>query len=36
MEGYLRFLKKCNVEAVFSSDDPLPGIAEGLMVLIWQ
>jgi D-aspartate ligase len=28
MQGYLRSLKNCNVEAVFSSEDPLPGAAE--------
>lgn len=31
-KGYLKSLKSCNVEAVFSSDDPLPGVAEVLMV----
>jgi D-aspartate ligase len=29
---YLKSLKVCNVEAVFSGDDPLPGMAEVLMV----
>jgi predicted ATP-grasp superfamily ATP-dependent carboligase len=30
--SYIRSLRNCNVEAVFSGDDPLPGIAEVLMV----
>jgi D-aspartate ligase len=29
---YLRSLKTCDVEAVFTSDDPLPGMAEVLML----
>ncbi len=28
MKSYLRSLKRCNVEAVFSAGDPLPGLAE--------
>jgi D-aspartate ligase len=32
LRGYFRSLKSCNVEAVFDGDDPLPGIAEVLMV----
>lgn len=30
--GYFRSIKHCNVEAVFSSDDPIPGIAEVALV----
>ncbi len=30
--SYVRSLKNCNVEAVFSHDDPLPGVAELLLV----
>ncbi len=30
--GYLRSLKDCNVEAVFSAGDPLPGLAEVALV----
>ena len=30
--AYLRSLRNCNVEAVFSSDDPLPGIVEIALV----
>jgi len=30
--GYVRSLRNCNVEAVFSHDDPLPGLAEVLLV----
>jgi predicted ATP-grasp superfamily ATP-dependent carboligase len=29
---YMRSLRNCNVEAVFSSEDPLPGLAEILLV----
>jgi D-aspartate ligase len=32
LKSYLHSLKSCDVEAVFASDDPLPGIAEVLMV----
>jgi len=32
LRGYLRSLRNCNVEAVFSHDDPLPGLAEVLLV----
>ena len=28
LKGYLRSLRNCNVEAVFSPSDPLPGLAE--------
>jgi len=31
-KGYLRSLKKCNVEAVFSASDPLPGLAEVALI----
>jgi D-aspartate ligase len=31
-KGYVRSLRNCNVEAVFSHDDPLPGLAEVLLV----
>ena len=30
--GYVRSLRNCNVEAVFSQDDPLPGLAEVLLI----
>jgi D-aspartate ligase len=30
--GYLRSLRNCNVEAVFSAQDPLPGLAEMALV----
>ena len=32
LKSYLRSVKNCNVEAVFSHDDPLPGLAEVLLV----
>ena len=32
LKDYLRSLKNCNVEAVFSSEDPLPGLADVLLV----
>lgn len=32
LKNYLRSIRACNVEAVFSGDDPLPGLAEILMV----
>ena len=32
VKSYLRSVKNCNVEAVFSHKDPLPGIAEVLLV----
>jgi D-aspartate ligase len=32
VKGYLHSLRNCNVEAVFSHDDPLPGLAEVLLV----
>ncbi len=32
LKSYVRSLKHCNVEAVFSYDDPFPGLAEVLMV----
>lgn len=32
LKGYIRSLLACNVEAVFSYDDPLPGIIELLLV----
>lgn len=32
LKSYVRSLKRCNVEAVFSSHDPLPGFAELLLV----
>jgi D-aspartate ligase len=32
LKGYVRSLRNCDVEAVFSGDDPLPGLAEILMV----
>jgi predicted ATP-grasp superfamily ATP-dependent carboligase len=32
LKGYVRSLRNCNVEAVFSREDPLPGLAEVLMV----
>ncbi len=32
MMGYFRTLKDCNVEAVFSTGDPLPGLAEVALV----
>ena len=32
LKSYLRSIRECNVEAVFSADDPLPGLAEVLMV----
>ncbi len=31
-KSYLRSLRNCNVEAVFSREDPLPGLAELLLV----
>jgi predicted ATP-grasp superfamily ATP-dependent carboligase len=30
--GYLRSLKNCDVEAVFSLGDPLPGLAEVALI----
>jgi predicted ATP-grasp superfamily ATP-dependent carboligase len=30
--AYLRSLKKCNVEAVFSPRDPVPGLAELVLI----
>ena len=32
LKDYLRSLKNCNVEAVFSREDPLPGLAEVLLI----
>ena len=32
LRDYLHSLRNCNVEAVFSHDDPVPGLAEVLMV----
>jgi D-aspartate ligase len=32
LKGYIRSLKHCKVEAVFSREDPLPGLAEILLV----
>jgi predicted ATP-grasp superfamily ATP-dependent carboligase len=32
LKGYVRSLRNCKVEAVFSHDDPLPGLAEVVMV----
>jgi predicted ATP-grasp superfamily ATP-dependent carboligase len=32
LRGYLRSLRDCNVEAVFSASDPLPGLAEVALV----
>ena len=32
LKSYARSLKNCNVEAVFSHEDPLPGLAEVLLV----
>ncbi len=32
LKSYVRSLTNCNVEAVFSHDDPLPGLAEVLLV----
>jgi len=32
LKSYLQSLRNCAVEAVFSREDPLPGIAEILMV----
>jgi D-aspartate ligase len=32
LKSYLRSLRNCNVEAVFSHDDPIPGLAEVLLV----
>ena len=32
LKDYFRTLKNCNVEAVFSHKDPLPGLAELLLV----
>ena len=32
LKSYLRSLKNCNVEAVFTHDDPLPGLAEIALV----
>jgi predicted ATP-grasp superfamily ATP-dependent carboligase len=31
-KSYLRSLKNCNVEAVFSRSDPLPGLAEVALI----
>jgi hypothetical protein len=31
-KSYLRSLRNCTVDAVFSREDPLPGIAEILLV----
>jgi predicted ATP-grasp superfamily ATP-dependent carboligase len=31
-KGYLRSLRSCNVEAVFSAEDPLPGLAEVALI----
>jgi predicted ATP-grasp superfamily ATP-dependent carboligase len=31
-KSYLRSLKNCNVEAVFSRRDPLPGLAEVALI----
>jgi predicted ATP-grasp superfamily ATP-dependent carboligase len=30
--NYVQSLKKCDVEAVFSREDPLPGLIEALLV----
>jgi predicted ATP-grasp superfamily ATP-dependent carboligase len=32
LKSYVRSLTNCNVEAVFSREDPLPGLAEVLLV----
>jgi predicted ATP-grasp superfamily ATP-dependent carboligase len=32
LKGYLRSMKNCNVDAVFSSGDPVPGIAEVMLI----
>jgi D-aspartate ligase len=32
LKGYLRSLRDCNVEAVFSASDPLPGLAEVVLI----
>ena len=32
LKGYLRSLRNCNVEAVFSASDPLPGLAEVALI----
>lgn len=32
VKGYLRSLKDCNVDAVFSARDPLPGLAEVVLI----
>lgn len=32
LKSYARSLTNCNVEAVFSHEDPLPGLAEVLLV----
>jgi predicted ATP-grasp superfamily ATP-dependent carboligase len=32
LKTYIRSIRNCNVEAVFSLDDPLPGLAEVLML----
>jgi D-aspartate ligase len=32
VSGYLRSLRNCNVEAVFSAQDPLPGLAEMALI----
>lgn len=32
LKGYVRSLRNCKVEAVFSHDDPLPGLAEVLLI----
>ena len=31
-KSYLRSMKNCNAEAVFSSSDPLPGLAEVALI----
>ncbi len=33
---YLRSLQSCRTEAVFSCDDPLPGMMETLLTHIWH
>jgi predicted ATP-grasp superfamily ATP-dependent carboligase len=32
LKSYVRSLANCNVEAAFSHEDPLPGLAEVLLV----
>ena len=32
VRGYLRSLRNCQVEAVFTHEDPLPGLAEILLI----